>query len=122
MVKNIEAAKELVELYRNITIEQLKEVYEELCESREDIFFEDILHDITGFGSIASCHLCQPIEGHCSQCIHGEGLATTGASPCTYHETYENIEESGSIHELYNAIQDRADYIESLIKKLENDN
>lgn len=119
MVKNIEAAKELVELYRNITIEQLKEVYEKLCENGEDIFFEDVLHDITGFGSISSCHLCQPIEGRCSQCIHGQGLATTGGSPCIYHETYENIADSGSIHELYNAIQDRADYIESLIKKLE---
>ena len=122
MVKNIEAAKELVELYRNITIEQLKEVYEKLCENGEDIFFEDVLHDITGFGSISSCHLCQPIEGRCSQCIHGEGLATTGGSPCIYDETYENITDAESIEDLYDAIQDRADYIESLIKGVENGN
>lgn len=121
MVENIEAAKKLVELYRSITIEQLKEVYNKLYIEDDTIYFEDVLHEITGFGSTKTCHLCKPINGHCSDCIHGRENYTADC-PCIYDETYENITDAESIETLYYAIQDRADYIESLINKLEHDN
>lgn len=122
MVKNIEAAKELVELYRNITKEQLEEIYEKLLEEEDEVEYMGVLHNITGFGSIYSCHLCKPITGHCLDCIHGQELDYLINCPCIYDETYENIEDADSIDSLYYAIQDRANYLESLIKKLENDN
>lgn len=121
MVKNLEAAKELVKLYRSITIEQLEEVYNKLCKEDKFNVFEDVLHEITGFGSTKTCHLCKPINGNCSDCIHG-GENYTAECPCIYDETYENIADAESIKDLYYAIQDRADYIESLIKGVENDN
>lgn len=122
MVKNLEAAKELVELYRSITIEQLEEMYNKLYEEDDEVFFENILHEITGFGSVSSCHLCKPIGGYCQNCIHGQWEDCTANCPCIDNETYENIADAESIEELYDAIQDRADYLESLIKELENDN
>lgn len=121
MVKNLEAAKELVELYRNITIERLEKVYQELCD-KEEIHYEDVLHSITGFGSISSCHLCKPIGGYCPNCIHGQWEDCTANCPCIDNETYENIADAESIEDLYHAIQDRADYLENLIKQIENDN
>lgn len=121
MVKNLEAAKELVELYRSITIEQLEEMYNKLYEEDDEVFFENILHEITGFGSVSSCYLCKPIGGRCPDCIHGQGVCTV-ASPCAFDETYENIIDAQSIEDLYDAIQDRADYLENLIKQTENGN
>lgn len=122
MVKNLEAAKELVELYRSITKEQLTETYEELIDEEDEVYYEDVLHHITGFGCVYSCHLCKPINGNCLYCIHGQELEYVIDCPCIYDETYENIADAESIEELYDAIQDRADYLESLIKELENDN
>lgn len=60
-------------------------------------------------------HLCKPIGGRCPDCIHGQGVCTV-ASPCAFDETYENIIDAQSIEDLYDAIQDRADYLELLIK------
>lgn len=122
MVKNLEAAKELVELYRSITIEQLEEVYNKLYIGDNTVYFEDVLHEITGFGSTKTCHLCKPINGHCPDCIHGGEENCTAECPCIYDETYENITDAESIEDLYDAIQARADYIESLIKGVENGN
>lgn len=122
MVKNLEAAKELVELYRSITKEQLEEIYNKLYINDEDIFFEDVLHEITGFGSVKTCHLCRPIGGYCPDCIHGQEEGCTAERPCIYDETYENIADSESIEDLYYAIQDRANYLEKLIKQIENGN
>lgn len=123
MVKNLEAAKELVELYRSITIEQLEKVYQELCDEKDGgIHYEDVLHSITGFGRTTSCHLCKPIGSYCPNCIHGQWEDCTADCPCIYNETYENIADAESIEDLYHAIQDRADYLENLIKQIENDN
>lgn len=124
MVENIEAAKKLVKLYRSITKKQLTEVYKTLLEENEDIDYGNVLSRITGFGGTYTCHLCKPINTQCHKCIHGqpyiEGESTI--CKCVEHETYGNIVSSQSINELYEAILDRADYIESLINKLEHDN
>lgn len=129
MVENIEAAKELVKLYRSITKKQLTEVYKTLLKENKDnkyskVDYDDVLSRITGFGGTSTCHLCKPINAQCHKCIHGqpyiEGESTI--CKCVEHETYKNIVGSRSINELYEAILDRADYIESLINKLEHDN
>lgn len=122
MVKNLEAAKELVELYRSITIEQLKAVYNNLHEDGRDTGMDSVLYEITGFGSTKSCHLCKPISDNCMECIHGAKPECTDTCPCIDHYTYKDIEEADNVNELYKAIQARADYIESLINELENDN
>ena len=121
MVMNLKEAKELVREYRNITIEQLKTVYNNLCED-DSYGMDSVMHEITGFGSTNSCHLCRPIRGKCAECIHGAKPEYTASCPCTEHETYENIENAEDIEELYEAIQARADYIESLINELGNGN
>lgn len=118
-VKNLDAAKSLVKKYRSITSEYLKEVLEN-CE------IGGVLERTTGFGRFRTCCLCSAIGrkfmiGECRTCIHyvsGLGEST----PCIEHHTYSDIREAESIDELYTAVQKRADYIELLIKFVENGN
>lgn len=86
----------------------------------------EVLERITGFGCFTACCLCSAIGrrfmvGECRTCIHYvSGLGES--APCIEHHTYSDIREAENIDELYTAIQKRADYIESLIKIVENDN
>lgn len=124
MVKNIEAAKELVEKYREITMEKLKEVSDELyAEYEDDYTYEEVLHRITGFGRISTCILCKEINHMCEYCIHYKHQDSYDSScPCANSETYRAFDEVDDLDGLYDAIQARADYIASLIQMEENDN
>lgn len=124
MVNNIEAAKRLVRKYREITMEELKEVSNELyAEYEDDYTYEEVLNRITGFGNMSTCILCKDIERKCEYCIHYNHQDDYGSScPCVNSETYRALDYVDSLDELYEAIQDRANYIESLIQIEENDN
>ena len=131
MVKNLEAAKELVQLYRSITKEQLIEVYNDILkenqnlleESNYEVDYEEVLSRITGFGKMSTCHLCKAIcGGMCVYCIHYQFYPDSLICPCIRHDTYRDIVDSNSIDTLYEAIQKRADYLEELIQELNYDN
>lgn len=113
VMKNIEAAKELLEMYKSITLEQLEEDYEG---SFIPLGF-DILNKITGFGETTSCILCKAVHGVCVNCIYSFRMDKIIA-PCI-DEIYKEMEKATSAKELYNAIQKRISYLTHVIEYYE---
>lgn len=127
-IKNLDAAKRLVEKYESITREELE------SNARED---EDLWHNvlfrITGFGSLKKCCLCKECYNedsnessnpNCTKCLYSWNTDSVNSwsIPCVGQDTYRDICDAESLDELYEAIQNRADFIENLIKEIENDN
>jgi len=126
-VKNLDAAKQLVNEYRSITLEQIEKVADNI--DSDDGFGLSVLRNITGFGSINTCILCSamghPLPERCEGCIHSffeNGYENCDGYMCVIDKTYDDIESSKSACELLNAVRKRADYLDSLIKTCENDN
>jgi hypothetical protein len=75
-IKNLEAAKKLVEKYRSVTLEQIKEKwnYARLQPAH------DAAKHLTGFGTTHTCTLCKgihkpfPNEG-CKGCLYAQYCA-----------------------------------------------
>lgn len=110
-VVNIREAKNLVEVYRNITKEKLLKYYDATNPKRA-------LTCITNFGT-SRCHLCSPILdawNTCKGCIYEVKYHNKFA--CA-DETYFKIVDASNIDELLEAIRKRADYLESIIKEYE---
>ena len=112
---NTNAAKELVKMYNNLTLEDFEhEWFDEACGS-------DILQTFTGFGNSRKCLLCKeaetlkdrPGESMCSHCIYGERFG------CVIAPYYLDICNSYSPEELLKAVRNRSNYIKTLIKELE---
>lgn len=123
-IKNLEAAKKLVNDYRSITIKKIHDTSSKLGECED---FSDVLYHITGFGGIESCCLCKYIDvdginRECPGCIHNLSGKKYHCFPCINHPSYHTLRLSENPEELLIAIQERADYLEELIKKAENDN
>lgn len=121
-VDNLGAARRLVEKYRSITKEELES---NACENDECWY--EVLSKITGFGSLKKCYLCKECgyiagDPDCSKCLHSWNNTDGSCVPCINQDTYCAIHEAESLDELYEAIQNRADFIEDLIKEIENDN
>ena len=134
---NIDAAKELVKLYRSITYEQVQSHISLLQINypalSEDFCIQSAIQQLTGFGT-SSCLLCVSAEklrledlngsfNKCHYCIYSNNNNRVNYTFCKYdyYNTYGRIEIAKSIEELIIAINKRANLIESLIKKLEND-
>lgn len=117
---NIKAAKKLVKDYRAITEQQLRDVAEK---NRLDIKLKanEIIHNITGFGSIIDCTLCAEawklrkgsLLSKCNYCIYPPKINYN----CTT-KTYKAIEKAKQFKSLLRAVNNRADYIEEIIKNL----
>lgn len=112
---NINAAKELVKMYDNLTLEDFeREWHDEMCGS-------NVLQTFTGFGSPKKCLLCKEAkalrdrfeEDMCNHCIYGEHFG------CVIAPYYLAICDSCSPEELLRAVHDRSNYIKTLIKELE---
>lgn len=108
-ITNLEAAKELVKKYRSITKKDLDREYY----GDDPCYYA--LTSLTGFGKESTCPLCRDTK--CENCIHSIKLKISGA--CTYDSSYDKIEFANNIDELYQAIQERANYLEELIKEIE---
>lgn len=110
IMKNLKAAKELLEKYKSITLEQLEEDY-------EGDFIPlgfDILNKITGFGETTSCILCKAVNGVCVNCIYSFRISGRKV-PCL-DEIYKEMENATSAEELYNALQKRISYLTHVIE------
>lgn len=113
----IKAAKELIDKYQSITLEQLKNLWESETEKNLECVINGgwVLSLITNFGSCA-CILCKASNQNCSLCIHSyspnRNLLET---PCT-DELYCNMEEAHTPEELYEYIQNRIEYLKYLIE------
>jgi len=118
MVENLEEAKKLVKLYRNFKVADIK------CKSFEDGTFS-VAHNLTGYGNVATCSLCIPINVKCEKCLYSINISEkNNVFYCTKGDnihTYFNIEEATTPKELKKAFRDRANHIEKLIKTIENE-
>lgn len=127
MYTNIEAAKRLVETYRNLSIDELEENFEYYDNGG------DIMNSITGFGSMVSCSLCNVVgqnsfeEPECKDCVWTVEKGVTKpeeACPCYFHydESYDNIDDACNAYDLKEALLVRADLLERVIKLAEQEN
>lgn len=110
---NINAAKELVKMYDNLTLEDFERKW------FDGVSGGRILQTFTGFGSPRKCILCKEAEvladEHycCSCCIYG------GVYRCVEAPYYSDIQDSYSPEELLKAVRNRSNYIKTLIKEIE---
>ena len=117
----IKAAKELIDKYQSITLEQLKSLWENEVEQNPECVINGgwVLSLITGFGSCA-CVLCKAANQRCFHCIHQYSpYRNLLAMPCT-DELYCNMEEAKTPEELYGYIQDRIEYLKTLVSYAES--
>ena len=100
-MKNLKEAKELLERYKSITLEQLKDKYYLFSYLKG----RTILNKITGFGS-SDCILCKGVNCSCKNCIYSFRIKNECTVPCT-DIIYNEMHNATSAEELYNAIQIR---------------
>ena len=117
-IQNIKEAEELLIKYRSITLEYLN--------SMSTIHTEDKLKTITGFGSLTTCTLCVALGGDycdCNNCIYS--IITDDDIVCyccndIAEDTYNNILSAKSDEELIIAINNRANFLESILKRIKD--
>lgn len=116
----INAAKELIDKYQSITLEQLKSLWEKEVEQNPECIIDGgwVLSLITNFGSCA-CVLCKATNQTCSLCIHNyRPNWDKRGIPCI-DDVYRKMEESRAPEELYGYIQNRIEYLKYLISYAE---
>lgn len=116
----IKAAKELIDKYQSITLEQLKNLWKNEVEQNPECVIDGgwVLGLITGFGS-CDCVLCKAVNQNCSLCIHKhrpnwdkQGI------PCV-DGLYYKMEKACTPEELYGYIQNRIEYLKYLMSYAE---
>ena len=113
-MKNIEAAKELLEKYKSITLEQLIQKYKIFAPKRFHLMEgRSIMRSITGFGS-PHCILCIGANCICKNCIYSFRYSQREV-PCR-DIIYKEMENATSAEELFNAIQKRISYLTHIIE------
>jgi hypothetical protein len=113
----IKAAKELIDKYQSITLEQLKSLWENEVEQNPECIITGgwVLSLITGFGSCA-CILCKAANQTCMLCIHKYNPDwNLQGNPCM-DGLYCDMEESRTPEKLYGYIQNRIEYLKYLIE------
>ena len=108
-MKNIEAAKELLEKYKNITLEELERAYKKY----KFIHGKQVMYNITNFGSVL-CIICKSASNNCSNCIYSF-IDEKSVLQCM-DIIYKEMEKATSAEELYNAIQKRISYLTHVIE------
>lgn len=107
-MKNIEAAKELLEKYKSITLEQLKQEYKRYLLYKG----KSVMFSITNFGTVF-CVLCTS-AGDCNNCIYSFRI-NEQRPPCK-DTIYKEMENAVSAEELFGAIQKRISYLTHIIE------
>lgn len=111
-MKNLKEAKELLEKYKSITLEELEQKYK-IFALKHFCFGREIMRRITGFGS-SSCILCIGVNSVCKNCIYSFRNSQREV-PCI-DIIYKEMEDATSAEELYNAIQKRISYLTHVIE------
>ena len=116
----IEAAKKLIDLYRSITVEEVKRRWRTMTMFNIGGL---VAKRLTGFGQKNRCLLCQSIKRRCNSCIYSG--SRTGYLFCNFevHEkSYCDIENADTPRKLVNAMKRRANHIENILKAIEKHN
>ena len=117
-MKNLKEAKELIEKYKSITLEQLEQRYKKFPNSKGKF----IMQTFTNFSTV-HCILCKSANGVCSNCIYSF-INEKPALQCM-DSIYKEMSDSISAEELFNALQKRISYLTHVIEwyeTLENKN
>lgn len=112
-MKNIEAAKKLLEKYKSITLEELKQKYKKFSGYKGKL----IMSTFTSFGTVY-CILCTSANGTCSNCIYS--FRNEKSALQCMDTIYKEMENATSAEELYNAIQKRISYMNHIIQWYES--
>jgi hypothetical protein len=113
-MKNIKEFIALAEKYEVITLDEIKEVWD------EDNFFGntaafDAAQNLTGFGRKQTCTLCSAVNGLCNDCVYGFEY---GCISKENEETYLEIENSETPIKLKIAFRKRAEFMRNKIKNV----
>lgn len=108
-MKNIKAAKELLEKYKSITLEELEQKYKRRPYYKGKL----IMSAFTGFGTIY-CILCTSANCICSNCIYS--FRNEKPIPQCKDIIYKEMENATSAEELFNALQKRISYLTHIIE------
>ena len=116
----IKAAKELIDKYQSITLEQLKSLWESESEQNIGCIIDGgwVLSLITGFGSCA-CVLCKASNQSCLMCIHKYNPDWNNCGNPCIDGLYCKMEEARTPEKLYEYIQNRINYLNELISYAE---
>lgn len=117
-MKNLEAAKELLERYKNVTLEELKQVFKDLQENYQEdddiVDGDTVLNALTGFGDPSTCLLCKAVNGFCEDCIYSFRINEESV-PCL-DSIYNRMSGSETAEELYHYLQQRISYLTHVIE------
>lgn len=108
-MKNLKEAKELLEKYKSITLEQLEHRYKRHPGYKGKL----IMQTFTDFGTVY-CILCKSANGVCSDCIYS--FINEKPTLQCMDSIYKEMSNSVSAEELFNAIQKRISYLTHVIE------
>lgn len=137
MEKNINAARQLLEKYKSITLEMITEVWEKIKDPELDSFIANyggsVLKELTGFGSLTKCLLCTEAKQldqqteyaqnnpiYCNHCIYVNYTQKSNGYSCV-EDTYRNLLHAKTPQEIYSALQLRIEFLQKAIQDYEKD-
>ena len=114
--ENIKEFKALVERYESITLNEIKEQYDETMSGYYNAKY------FTGFGTFATCSLCEATKGKgkygyrdCGYCVYNDvSLDDNGGCGCNSQvnkKSYDKIDEAATPKELLKAFRARAKHL-----------
>ena len=108
---NVEAFKELINIYSDFTLAELTEFWIESGKYT--------MRELTGF-STNDCLLCKAANRKCHNCLYSIDYPNKCKEliPCL-GETYDDIEYAKTPKELYDALQKRIEFMKSIIEMYE---
>ena len=109
-MKNLKAAKELLEKYKSITLEELENRFKK----RPYLKGRDVLLKITSFGT-PYCIICEAASQTCSNCLYSFRRESEWCIPCM-DIIYKEMDKATSAIELFNALQKRISYLTHVIE------
>lgn len=109
-MKNIKAAKKLLEKYKSITLEQLKNIYRR----HPGWTGKKVMDSITEFGTVY-CLICKGASNVCKKCVYSFRIVNKWDIPCM-DIIYKEMSTASSAEELFNAIQKRISYLTHIIE------
>lgn len=118
-MKNLQAFKDLIETYKNITKEDIEEA---VFNFFLPVSGNDILNVLTGFGNINDCILCDSVDQDCNECLHSIYKAKKNEShcPCAYRKSYTHLHKfvyrkPSDVDKLMKFINNRVLYLQEIV-------
>ena len=107
---NVEAFKELINIYSDFTVEELTEFW--MGNGQRTMY------KLTGFSAVHSCILCKAANSKCVNCLYKFRFSDGKVFPCL-EKTYDLISYAKTPKELYDALQKRIEFIKETLKYYE---